>query len=127
MNWKSVNILIVEDDEFLRETLADGFKANKANVYTAENGVVAMRILENTQIDFVISDVQMPIMDGFMMLLKIRERDSQKPIVLLVTGHSDISRDKAIQAGAWDLIIKPFRLKELNSKLEHLFKEMHFI
>jgi DNA-binding response OmpR family regulator len=119
-NWNGLNILIVEDDVFLLEVLCDYFKKTKATVFQAVNGEEAFAIVDTDAIDFVLSDVQMPVMDGVELLKKIRIKRPDVPIILLATGQSQLTKESAIEFGASGLIHKPFNLTELSEEIEKL-------
>jgi two-component system, OmpR family, response regulator len=114
---KEVNILAVEDDAMFREVLCEVFKLHGANVHSARNGQEALTILENNAIDLVISDIQMPIMDGKELLKKIRAKNSKVPIVLLATGQSLLTEKEALSLGAAGLITKPIGTRDLLDKV----------
>lgn len=122
-----VNILIVEDDQMLREIIVDSIQDTGANVFEAENGLLGFQIIEKEKIDFVLSDIQMPVMDGVELLKNIRTRHSENPLVLFVTGQCNISQQTAIESGASDLMLKPFKINEVLAKIELLLKKSKII
>lgn len=101
-------ILVVEDDPDLNEIMCDFLVSENATVVSAVNGKEAFSILENQKIDFVLSDIQMPIMDGFGLLLHILESERSHPPLLFVTGQSKLTELDAKKLGAAGLINKPF-------------------
>lgn len=125
-----MNILVVEDDETMRELLADCLSSLEAKVLTAANGVEALAIIEANDIQLVVSDVQMPRMGGMELLARIRaqgadgETGKTTPIVILVTGQSQINEDSAKAAGAFALIHKPFRMQELLASVQQSLLKM---
>lgn len=110
-------ILVVEDDEALREALLDTLEMGGYNVLEADNGRSALDILgqdEFSEIDIVISDVQMPKMDGHQLLKQIK-RHYDLP-VLLMTAYGTISKAiEAMKDGAVDYLVKPFEAEVLVS------------
>lgn len=111
------SILIVEDDPVLLELICDYFSMTGATIFQAANGELAFQIIESTSIDLVLSDVQMPVMDGFELLKKIRVKNSIVPFVLLVTGQCELTEADAFASGASGLIHKPFKLNEVSEKI----------
>lgn len=111
-------ILVVEDDHVLREIICSTIEDKGASVFSAENGLLAYEIIENEEIDFVLSDIQMPVMDGVELLKKIRARDPHRPLVMFITGQCEISSKAAIAAGACCLMQKPFKLNDLLASIE---------
>jgi two-component system response regulator FlrC len=110
-------ILVVEDDEALREALVDTLEMGGYNVLEADNGRTALEQLaqdESSEIDIVISDVQMPKMDGHQLLKQIK-RHYDLP-VLLMTAYGTISKAiEAMKDGAVDYLVKPFEAEVLVS------------
>lgn len=121
-DWSKICILIVEDDGEMREILGDVFEDHGARVLRASNGVEAFALVEKERIDLVMSDIQMPVMDGIELLRKIRKKDPKIPIVLLATGQSQLSEQGARSLGAAGLILKPFNLRSLADQVETLFR-----
>ncbi|MCP3851051.1 MAG: sigma-54-dependent Fis family transcriptional regulator [Gammaproteobacteria bacterium] len=110
-------ILVVEDDEDLREALVDTLEMGGYNVLEADNGRSALDKLSqerSEEIDIVISDVQMPKMDGHQLLKQIK-RHYDIP-VLLMTAYGTISKAiEAMKDGAVDYLVKPFEAEVLVS------------
>ncbi len=104
----AATILIVEDDFALREALSDTLELSGYQTVLAENGKSAISVMEKKPVDMVISDVQMPVMDGHSLLKRVKERYPDIP-VLLMTAFGTISKAiQAIQEGAVDYLVKPF-------------------
>lgn len=101
-------ILVVEDDLDLNEVMCDFLSSANATVLSAANGQQALSILETENVNFILSDIQMPIMDGFALLNHIQKGNSQKPPLLFVTGQSAVTELEAKKVGAVGLINKPF-------------------
>jgi len=115
MNQNSkINILVVEDDQDMREFIQEVLFEKGYAVTLAANGKEALERLEETLFPIVISDLKMPVMDGITLLEEINKREAIKPFVILITAFGDI--DDAIHLinrGAYDYIIKPFKLEQL--------------
>jgi len=106
-------ILVVEDDTTLRVALCDTLKAAQFSVLEASNGQSALTVLSNEQVDVVISDVQMPSMDGNALLDNVVSLWPGTPLVLM-TAYAEISAAvSAIHRGAVDYLVKPFEAKTL--------------
>jgi DNA-binding response OmpR family regulator len=78
INWETISILVVEDEEELRNILCMFFKRRKAKVFSASNGEIAFEIVNREKIDVVLSDVRMPGTDGIWLLNKLRERGLER-------------------------------------------------
>lgn len=105
---QSSSILVVDDDISLREALQDTLELAGYDVLTADNGRTALTMIENVQPAMIISDVQMPKMDGHQLLKQVNRNYADIPM-LLMTAYGTI--DKAISAmkdGAKDYLLKPF-------------------
>ncbi len=111
---KKFNILIVDDEDGLREALVFEFKRKGFTGFSAENGKKAYEIFQNNKVDLVISDVRMPEWDGITLLEKIRSTaDGKSPKLIFITGFSDVAVDDLIAKGAIQVLSKPFDRKEL--------------
>lgn len=108
-------ILVVDDDEVMRNVLISSVTPLGVNIIEAENGRTALTILKKQPIDVVISDLIMPRMSGLMLLHSLLEQGHHLPFVL-VTSFSD--KDSAVQAlrlGAFDYLEKPIAAEDLQS------------
>jgi DNA-binding NtrC family response regulator len=109
-----VDILVVEDDRDMRDFIQEILLEKGYGVTTAANGKEALERLEETPFPIVVSDLKMPVMDGVALLDAINSRDTLKPFVILITAFGDIDDViKLINRGAYDYIIKPFKLEQL--------------
>ncbi|WP_428239461.1 sigma-54-dependent transcriptional regulator [Gynuella sp.] len=101
-------ILVVEDDLALREALCDTLELNGFEVVEASSGEAGVARLNDSSVDFVVSDVNMPGIDGHEFLAITREKFPKLP-VLLITAYGSVSKAvDAIQSGAVDYLVKPF-------------------
>lgn len=106
-------VLIVEDDQVLREALSDTLELAGYPVSTAIDGTDAINMLEEQEISMVVSDVQMQPMDGHSLLKQIKRNHPDLP-VMLMTAYGDIQKAvKAMQDGAIDYLVKPFEAEVL--------------
>ncbi|MFK8047100.1 MAG: sigma-54-dependent transcriptional regulator [Halioglobus sp.] len=117
----TAKVLVVEDDETLREALCDTIQYGGYQVVSATNGAEALTLLETDAVDLIISDVQMDVMDGHALLRKVKSTRPELPFVL-VTAHGSIGKAvEAMREGATDYLLKPFEaevLLEMVSRLE---------
>lgn len=105
---KSAQILIVEDDQDLREALVTTLELARFRVREAASAEEALQKLSETPVDMVVSDVNMPGMSGHELLAEVRRRYPGLP-VMLITAYGQISHAvAAMQAGAIDYLVKPF-------------------
>lgn len=113
MNAKIPTILIVDDEPDLREAIAFDFRRRNFNVLTASSGNEAIKLVESSQIDVVLTDVRMPNGDGVELLDRIKARNVFLPVVMFITGFSDMPLEEAYDRGADAVFSKPFDRKVL--------------
>lgn len=121
---KDYTILVVEDNLELKNLIAEYF-SDKYHVLTAENGIEALKIINKTEIDLVISDIMMPKMDGltFCKTLKNDILTSHINILMLTAKNSDEDRIDCYNAGADAFIGKPFELAVLAARTKNLISK----
>jgi DNA-binding response OmpR family regulator len=119
----SGTLLIVEDNLDLQNFIKELFAA-KYNVFVAENGEEAINIAHNNAIDLIISDINMPIMDGFELCENIKTTliTSHIPVLLLTAKTSSIHQEKGYSIGADAYITKPFNSNILTTRVDNLLK-----
>lgn len=106
-------ILVVEDDAALSEALAETLSLAGYRVHTADNGQAALPILETEAISLIVSDINMPKMDGQALLRQVRKDHPDIPVVLM-TAYGSISQAvDAMREGAVDYLVKPFEAEVL--------------
>ena len=115
------NVLIVEDEEKLRSILCDYFISKQDHPITAENGLQALRFLEEQDFDAVLLDIMMPELDGFSVCRTAR-KNSDVPIIFLTALSDEEDKLCGYELGADDYITKPFSLSVLYAKLTALIK-----
>ncbi|MCZ6772539.1 MAG: sigma-54 dependent transcriptional regulator [Proteobacteria bacterium] len=118
MSGGNTNILIVEDDDALRDALIDTAVIAGLKASGAPHGRAALDALAHTHFDLVISDIQMDPMDGHALLREIRKRDRNLPVVLMTAYESIQSAVSALREGATDYLIKPFEAEVLLSRID---------
>ena len=117
-NNGSGKIFVVDDDRFVLESVTTLLTEFGFSVRAFSNGQDAVRQFVMESVDLVLTDINMPIMDGLELLEKIRFLDRETPVVLM-TAYADLDvAVKAIQKGAFDFIIKPYRPPSLVHTVE---------
>lgn len=117
------NILIVDDEEMIREAVSSYLEKKGFHIYTAENGAQALQIFEKDAISFVILDLMLPDLSGEEICAKIRKR-SRVPIIMLTAKTMEEDILNGLQIGADDYITKPFSLKELYARIEVILRRI---
>ena len=121
-------ILIVDDEHNLRETIIELLIHNNFDVKGAGNGQEALQTLEYWIPDLIISDIMMPVIDGYGFHEKVRETDvlSQLPFIFLTAKNEEKDIEKCTLMGVDHFIVKPFKIDELvkiiNVKIERFLK-----
>ena len=110
----NLTILTIDDEENIRNGLADNFELEGYNVKAAGSGKEGLKIIENESIDLVITDLKMDGMSGQEVVRQVTTKYPGIPIIVL-TGHGSIDdATEAIKAGAFDFLTKPLDLDHLN-------------
>lgn len=113
-------VLIVDDKEDIRELLLDFFSFNGYEAIIASNGIEALDILKDKCYSLLITDLNMPDMDGIELVVKIRNLDIPLPIIGM---SSDNKESEFLKAGADYFLLKPFYFQHLKSILYSIFGE----
>jgi two-component system response regulator HydG len=107
------NILVIDDDAFMRDACHQTLTRRGHKVTLAESGRKALVLLEKWSFDLILLDLRMPDEDGLFVLARIKDLDPEA-IVIMITGHGSIETAvQAIKLGAFDFIAKPFTPAEL--------------
>lgn len=115
---KNATVLVVDDEDELREIFVDEFRAIGAKVFEARQGVEALEILHREKIDVVLSDVRMPGGDGISLIRNIDKEIKPKPILFLCSGFSEHSYEEVRALGVIEVFGKPFDWKQVVSAIE---------
>ncbi|MDB5851574.1 MAG: DNA-binding response regulator [Rhodoferax sp.] len=116
------HLLIVEDDELLRDALVAQLAQAGHTVASAANGALAQVQLEATRFDGVILDLGLPVVDGMEVLRWIRRRLLALPVLILTARDGIDDRVQGLNAGADDYLTKPFNMAELEARLQALLR-----
>jgi two-component system, chemotaxis family, chemotaxis protein CheY len=119
---KTTRILTVDDSASMRALLLHALTANGFDVAQANDGIAALEWLESNEVDVVITDINMPRLDGFGLIERLRagkvHRD--RPILVLTTESSDEKKARARAAGATGWIVKPFDPEKLTAAVRRV-------
>ena len=117
-----MELLIVDDESAVRDSIARALKVDGHNVRTAADGLDALAELADDPVDVIILDVQMPRMNGLMLCRSLRATGDATPILMLTARTSIADRVDGLDAGADDYLVKPFALDELKARLRALVR-----
>jgi len=106
---RTLKLLFVEDEEDLIEIITDTLTKLDADFLTAPNGQEALKVIdENSDIDVIITDINMPIMNGLDMIKEIQKRGIKTPIIIM-SAHTEVDYlNKAKELGVAEYLLKPF-------------------
>jgi DNA-binding NtrC family response regulator len=121
-----IRALVVDDDSAVRYTVRGILEHNKLQVDDAVDGVEGLEKVEAGDYQLVVTDIQMPRMNGLELLRKIRERPAPQPKVIVITAHgSERHAVEAIRAGAFDYFRKPFEVEEMMAVVARATESVH--
>jgi DNA-binding response OmpR family regulator len=115
-------VLLIDDDPSLLEVLALAFADAGHSVATAADGAAGWRALGEPGVELVVSDVNMPLIDGFALCRKLRAAGHEVPLILLTSRDSDIDEALGLDVGADDYVSKPFSTRVLLSRVAALLR-----
>jgi len=114
----SNSILIVEDEQVLRESLAGLLEAEGYDVLQAPHGHEAYEMVLKRPVDVVLTDVRMPEMDGMALLTHLKKLAPETPVIMVTAYGTVDSAVAAMRNGAWDYLLKPVQFDDLLLKIE---------
>ena len=115
-------LLIVDDDYAIRSFLEEALKDAGYNIEKADNGLAALKILENKKIDLIISDLKMPEIDGLQLLSKVKEKHQDTGLLLMSAYGTVEDAVQAMKIGAFDFVTKPFSITEIETRVKRFFE-----
>ena len=116
-----MKILVVDDEALLVKGIRFNLQNEGYEVLTGSNGLEAVEIVRNEDVDLVVLDVMMPEMDGMTACSKIREFSSV-PVILLTAKTDDMDKLMGFDVGADDYLTKPFNILELKARIRALLR-----
>ena len=120
------SLLIVDDSKSVRDAVQKALIDTGlfSDLFYAENGIKALDILLKNQVDFIITDVIMPVVDGFKLVSTIKNQEKYRNVpVIMLTGQKDsIDKIKGLELGASDYVTKPFDPGELIARVKVLIR-----
>lgn len=118
-----IKVLVVDDEEGILDVTEGYFQRKGYEVYTAGNGVEALDILNQVDIQCVFTDINMPLMDGLELAERIRQIESTLPVVVM-TGYPSLENSiQTLKNGVVDYLIKPVNLEQMELTLKRILRE----
>ncbi|MCM8771246.1 MAG: diguanylate cyclase [Candidatus Omnitrophica bacterium] len=127
MEKEKVNILVVDDEEVMRNLLRDVLTEVGYNVETASCGEEAIAKIKEAKFPIVITDLKMPGMNGVEVLRKVKMINSEACVIMITAYPSIESVTDAMREGAYDYIIKPFNIEEINLVLRRAIERQYLL
>lgn len=115
-------ILVVEDNKSLRILMKARLEQAGYKVLQAQNGQEALAILEDQQVDLIISDIMMPLMDGFELIESLREANFDMPIIMVTAKEGFEDKEKGFRLGTDDYMVKPIDMNEMILRVAALLR-----
>jgi two-component system, OmpR family, response regulator len=116
------HILLVEDDDLLRDGLAAQLTQMGHTITVASNGAIAIHVVDTARFDGVMLDLGLPMVDGMQVLAHIRKHHASLPVLILTARDGVEDRVAGLNAGADDYLTKPFNWAELQARLTAMLR-----
>jgi len=120
-----ISILLVEDDKDLNELVSSYLRKSFYDVTSVFNGLDALNEFEEQNYDLILSDIMMPLCDGYELARQIRNINSQVPIIFMSARDDKPSKQLGYRVGIDDYITKPFDLDELVLKISAIARRLN--
>ena len=122
------HILVVEDDTDIREGIDIYLRNQEYVVFQAGDGVEGLEIIEKEEVHLAIVDIMMPRMDGITMMMKVREKGYDFPVIMLSAKSEEVDKIMGLNMGADDYVTKPFTTMELLARVNsHLRRHARYL
>ena len=113
-------ILVVDDEESMCQYLSILLQKEGYEVTTVNSGVEALQVIEKDPFDVVMTDIQMPKMNGIQLLKGIKGLDPTTPVIIMTAYASTETAVDALRQGAYDYVIKPFQTDEVLARIKRI-------
>ncbi len=122
----NIHVLVVDDEKPLRDFVRRNLEVRGYKVLTASNGLEALAIFKNENVQLVIMDIMMPHMDGLEATRRMRQ-DSHVPIIVLTAMGEEVDKVRAFDLGADDYLTKPFGVGELLGRVKAVLRRIEWL
>jgi len=127
MKKDKVRILVVDDEEIVRESLSGWLAKDGYSMDVAEDGPSALAKLKQGPWSILLVDLKMPGMDGLQLLEEVKQRDPATAVVIMTAYATVDTAVRAIKLGAWDYIVKPFDPEELSLMIQKIAEQQALV
>ena len=118
-------VLVVDDEDGVRDLIVDAMSLANIDTVTAKHGLEAITRLRESNVDLVILDINMPTMDGYEVLERMRNGGINTPVIVLTARLDREDTKKAFELGADDFVRKPFGIEELTLRVQAVMRRSH--
>ncbi len=125
---KQLKILVVEDSSSMRSFIVSSLlQYYDAQIAEAENGFEALKLLPSEKFDLILTDINMPDINGLELLRYLKENENycHIPVIIVSTENTEADRKRGMSLGADSYLDKPFEPEALNKLIENLFSQIH--
>lgn len=112
-----MKVLVVDDERLIREVIKEYAQLEKYEIYEAENGIEALKIIDDVDIDIIVLDIMMPKMDGYTFFQQLK-KDKRIPTIVLSARNDEYDKLLGFELGIDDYLTKPFSPKELIARIK---------
>ena len=117
-------VLVAEDDNLIRTIFVEIVKGEGFDVVEADDGQRAFDLVTSRKIDMIISDMKMPEMSGFDLLVAVKKTHPEIPVTVITGFNSEYREDDALAAGADAYITKPFKVADVAETLRRMYEKV---
>ncbi len=117
-------VLVAEDDSLIRAVFADIVRNEGFDLVEVDDGERALQVVNSRQIDMIVTDMKMPVMDGFDLLVAVKKAHPEIPITVITGFNSEYRETEALAAGADAYITKPFKVSDVAETLRAMHKKV---
>jgi len=123
MGLAPAKVMIADDEKNIRELLRDALSPLVSHVVAIENGTKALELLEKEEFDVLLLDMNMPGLDGIEVLKRIKSQEIPTEVVILTAHATVMTAVEAMKLGAYDYLMKPFKIVELAPVIEKAYEK----
>ena len=125
MTEPEARLVVVDDEPNIRELLATSLRFAGFEVFAAEDGMSALKLVRDTEPDRVVLDVMLPNMDGFTVTRRMREKGQHMPVLFLTARDDTQDKITGLTVGGDDYVTKPFSLEEVVARIRAVLRRTH--
>jgi len=119
-----MKLLVIEDDQNLRQQLAQGLEQQGYDLVTAADGAEGLYVAQNYPLDLIVVDLGLPKLDGLGVIRALRKDNKAIPILILTARGGWKAKVEGLEAGADDYLEKPFHMEELHARIKALLRRV---